>query len=428
MIPARPKIRPEIDAAPFRRGGREMYVLHDPTALAPGQLAVSPLVVWLAARLDGTASLLDLHDRLAAEAGDGTPPLSELAQALEAMDEALFLEGPRFDDWLQRQRNAFDASPLRAAASAGQAYPEDPDELGRLLDRMLAEAPPDEAEEAARTGGASGTPGATAAPWAAVAPHIDYARGGAGYGQLYRALSARRAPQAVVVLGVSHAPMEGAVCLCPKDYAVPGGAVAADPERLALLAEAGRRAGHDWTAQAFTHRSEHSVELQAVWLRHVWPGTPLVPALAAPLPPPDGAGGGAADRAADRQEREAFARALAGLLSPAGRVMLLASVDLAHVGPRFGGRRPVSEPFLAEVEAADRGYLARLSEGGGVQAGQAIHDAGNPHHLCGLGALDLLARTLRLARGAAPGRLLGYHQAATPGLGQAVTFAAMVFG
>ena len=470
MLFRSPRLRPEIDAAPYRHEGRDYYILHDASSLVPGHLVASPLAIWLVARLDGNASLLELHDRLQAEAGEDAPALHEMESIVRALEEACFLEGPRFDDWREQAARDFAARPERAATSAGLAYPDDPAVLAQSLDAWMSEAPPDEIPEsvpANRSGDAAPSqptrqaaasparqPHASPhgnqdsqnsqdsraahpfrapdslreAPVAAVAPHIDYARGHAAYGQLYRELAKRRAPETVVALGVAHGALRGAVSVCPKDFALPGGVMKLDRERTEALAARGRLNGHDWLREAYAHHAEHSIELQAAWLRHIWPDTRLVPVL---VSAPDEAGdapsptkGAEWDYA---REREIFASILAEWLADPGKAMLLASVDLAHVGPGFGDTRPISEPFLEEVEEADRRFLAAIAAGGGQAAGRDIARGGNPFRLCGLGALDMLARALSLAVPEAAGRVLGYHQAATPELGQAVTFAAMVF-
>src|SRR5207253_2339965 len=105
------------------------------------------------------------------------------------------------------------------------------------------------------------------------------------------------------------------------------------------------------------HRAEHSVEFQALWLRHAVgdrPGLRIVPVLVGSI--------GEAIRAG-RSPREDpavadFAAALRELREEMGeRVALVASVDLAHVGPRYGGEDPVDAEGLASVLAADRPLL-----------------------------------------------------------------------
>ena len=90
-------------------------------------------------------------------------PLEVFTRLASALDEALFLEGPRF-------RARVD-DPVRRPSCIG-AYEGDPDALRRQLERLF-------------TGpGGPGLPGKTQPDGrlrALLAPHIDYARGGRTY-------------------------------------------------------------------------------------------------------------------------------------------------------------------------------------------------------------------------------------------------------
>ena len=400
MPSAHPRLRDDIDASPLRHQGQDLYVLFDQAAFSPARLAASPLVLWVMARLDGTVSVLDLYDRLLAESNPdaSAPSLADLMAVVDALDQALFLEGPRFDDFYDQLQRDFLASSERQATSAGAVYPDDPAELAASLNRILANAPPDE------------TPAAPSgiAPYAAIAPHIDYARGGAGYGQLYRHMAKCRPPESVVVLGVAHRSLNASISLCDKDFAIPGDHVLCDRARVSQLAALGKKHGQNWHEDAFAHRMEHSIELQAVWIHHVWQYAKIIPILV---------------DCPDDDTIRSLAELFADWMTVPGGVMLVASVDLAHLGPRFGDERAVSDPFLGEVEVFDRARLSEWASGLSKTACEAVRDNENKYHWCGMGALSVLSRCL----GERSGSLLGYHQAATPELEQAVSFASMIY-
>lgn len=407
MPEAYPRLRDEIDAAPAQRDGETYYILYDRAGVSGARLLVSPLGLLIAGRLDGTASILDVADALAREYGGGFP-CDEIEHIVGALDDALFLDGPRFQDFQAQAARDFRDAPSRPAESAGSAYDDDPVKLAADLDRMLAEAPPP--EEAAGPGGGF--------PRGIIVPHIDFMRGAAGYGQAYRLLKASPAPRTVVVIGTAHTALHGRYSLCEKDFDTPLGPVRVNRDLCAAVRRAlGGRAGHD--RDLLAHRSEHSIELQAVWLRHIYgDAVDVVPILAGSLG--DFIDGDAVPGEASRDPSvAALAACLAGAVEKGG-VMLMASADLAHIGPRFGDDRELTDGFLAEVEELDRDYLEAL----GVDADSGLESLASHRdsaHVCGSACIYAVGLALPGARA----RLLGYHQAVTPEMRQAVTFAAM---
>lgn len=409
MPEAAPLLRTEIDAAPAQKDGETYYILYDRAGITQSRLLVSPLGLLIAGRLDGTASILEICDSLGRETHGGVA-CSEVERVVEALEEAYFLQGPRFLDFQAQAARDFLAEPLRPPGSAGSAYPADAKTLAADLDAMLTEAPPPE----------ESAPPALRFPRGIIVPHIDYLRGAAGYGQAYGLLSALSKPRTVIVIGTAHMPLHERYSLCEKDFDTPLGPVEVDRDQCAKLREALRGAA-DVDRDMLAHRGEHSIELQAVWLRHTYGSdVRIVPILAASLGEfLDG------DRDPEDAAAEPAVKAMANYLAAAvsrGDTMIMASADLAHVGPRFGDNREVTNQFLAEVEEVDRDYLEALAidATSGLESLAAHQDR---HHVCGSACIFAMG----LALPSAKTRLLGYHQAVTPEMRQAVTFAAMTY-
>ena len=111
-----------------------------------------------------------------------------------------------------------------------------------------------------------------------------------------------------------------------------------------------------------------------------------------------------------------------GEAAGSGEAMILASADLAHVGPRFGEDGEAEGRLLVAVEETDRKYLAAVSRSAG-EGLAALAETGEDLRVCGSAAIFILGLALAGARTT----LLGYHQAITPEMGEAVTYAAMTF-
>lgn len=409
--------RPGIQATPIEHEGEQYFLVYDAGSLSRAKLLMPPMALFILEMLDGAHSILDIQDQFQRTFQGQGLATDEIDAILEELDQALFLEGARFEAHLERQRRDFDAEPIRAASSAGLSYNDNPAELAKELDGMIAAAPPPETRPAApRKTDPSAPP---LCPRGAIIPHIDYTRGAPGYGQAYRELSHRQPPEVAVIIGTAHHMIANRYVVAEKDFAVPGGRLACDRDFARALIEKGAPAA-DWREDGFVHRGEHSVELQCVWLHHIWgEAVRIVPVLAGSLQP--FLEGAPTTATADEQAR--LFRDGVRELSQGRRVLVLASADLAHVGPHFGDEREISETFLQETETADRAYLEAVAAGDGVGGLRALAAHQDRYHVCGAACIFALNQIL----GDTPGRLLGYHQAATPELGQAVSFASLLF-
>ena len=113
-----------------------------------------------------------------------------------------------------------------------------------------------------------------------MSPHIDYARGGPVYARVWkRAAEMVKAADLAVVLGTDHFGEDGQLTLTRQHYATPFGTLPTAREVVDALAEA--MGVETAFAGELRHRSEHSIELAAIWLHYIREGQPceLVPIL-----------------------------------------------------------------------------------------------------------------------------------------------------
>ncbi|TAN33254.1 AmmeMemoRadiSam system protein B [Patescibacteria group bacterium] len=402
----RPMLR-ELEAvvAQDPQHGR-VVVLRDLEGIAEGHAVLPPALVPIIGRFNGALTCAEIADEATKELGEPIPARLVASLARE-LDEALLLEGRRFDEARARVVKQFADAAVREASHAGGAYHADPTELARYIDeKCLGVVAPRERDGRRLVG--------------LIAPHIDPWRGAQSYGHAYAALAGalHSDVRTFVVLGTSHAAMREPFALCRKAFDTPFGPFDADLEAIDALAAA---APFDPYADLFNHKREHSLEFQAVFIKHLLKEREarIVPILA-------GLGRrGRDDGATVDDGTDHVVSTLAAIVArSAERTVLVAGVDLAHVGPRFGDAAAYGAAARARLERADRESLAFAAERDAT--GFFRHVAGDleTRRVCGLAPIHALLRALP---GTARGELLHYEQTVDEHDGSIVSHAAMAF-
>jgi MEMO1 family protein len=430
-----PRLR-ALEAFPVEQHGQRCVALRDPSGFTD-QIAVLPApLLDLVSLFDGEHSIEEIREILQRRHGKA-PTLKHITDVVERFDAAGFLDSERFRKRRRALEDAFRRNPVRPAAHAGGAYADEAAELRAQIDGFFSAADgpgapgnrdsvasPSAAAPPARTHPVAppSAPPAAAAPdlrtRALIAPHIDFHRGGSTYAWAYREILERSDADLYVVLGTCHAGMPDPFAVTLKPYETPLGPVPVDREFYEAL---DRRAGQDLLASEPAHRTEHSIEFQAVMLQHIVGSRrpfAILPVLASYLHESLWRGG---DPEADPRIPRFLDALRETMAASAHRVCLVAGVDLAHVGPRFGDREPNSAASLARVERDDRAMLESVVgvDPRAFYAGIAAdHDA---RRICGLSPIYTLLRLLPQD----PGRLVRYTQWPDPQ--GAVTFCAVTF-
>lgn len=398
-----PKVR-QVELHPSReRPG--LADLTDPTGIAAIGLTMSEAALFVLAMMDGS------HDRLDIQAGfmrrHGRMLFSdELDGMIRRLDEALFLEGPRFEAHLTELAGKYRQAavrPLRDKDALGAPV----EKLAAFLDSMLGQGAP--AEDKPK-GGVVGL----------AAPHLDYARGGPCYAAAYGGLAERTDAVRFVILGANHFGWSRSVVGTRKDFETPFGLVRHDAEFMSRM---DRRCGLDLCEKEYDHVREHSVELQVVLLRHVLNRREFV---IAPYLCPDPCGpSGTAPGDGRGADLKAFAAALVAEIAADGvPTCVIAGADLSHVGRYFRDGRDLEPDFLREVEESDRRALHAVLESGPEAFREEITASRNATNICSVGCIYVLATTMKSV---ARPRLLRYHQAVISEAENCVTCAAMEF-
>jgi AmmeMemoRadiSam system protein B len=232
-----------------------------------------------------------------------------------------------------------------------------------------------------------------------VSPHIDYQRGGPVYAKVWRqANHSVLEADLVLIFGTDHNGSPGSITLTPQPYATPYGILPNDLDLINRLAEAiGEEAAY---AEELNHRNEHSIELSAVWLHHVFhqanrPPCPMVPILV-------GSFHHFLNNGAHPASDQTFNRFLDTLSrETAGRkVLAVGSVDLAHVGPAFGDSFAVDIARRSRLRQSDEKLMAAITQGNAADFYHQIWAVRDQNRICGFAPLYLMLRFLKANTGA----------------------------
>jgi MEMO1 family protein len=408
-----PRLRP-IEVIPVQEAGRRSFWLRDPSDPDLQPLAISDGGVQVLALLDGQRTIGDLAAALTLRGGHISR--AQLESFLNRLDEAGYLEGPRAAHRFEQRRAAFLALPIRPAVHAGGAYAGTPSALARQLSAAYTHADGPGALP-------NGRPSDAQPLRALIAPHVDLHRGAPTYSWGYKALAEAAPAELYVVLGTCHTPVRGHFAATRKAYDTPLGPVPADSRFLDALADAW---GHDLFEGEFSHSGEHSIEFQAVYLRSLGlageEAAPIVPILCDSLHSMVPAGRSPTSVALVASFVDALARVLA---EDGRRVTLVAAVDLAHVGSRFGDAWSVDAAHQASVGAADTELLSLVSAADAEGYYKHVMRDRDARRICGFTPIYVL--TALMEREKRKGEVLRYTQWVDKDLSSSVTFCSAIF-
>jgi AmmeMemoRadiSam system protein B len=400
-----------LDVFPVPADGQRLYCLRDRSDPSSAPLVVTEAALRLASLLNGERSLKAVSIAFLLQSG---VQLSErqIAEFVERLDEASLLDSDAFRGRLEEQRRAFLEQPARPAIHAGGAYPAKRAELEPFLDHFFTAPDGPGAPPAAPNGRVAR---------ALIAPHIDLHRGGPTYAWTYRAMAECEPADIYLLLGTCHTSMQTPLAATRKAFETPLGPA---PIAFRFLDTLESVYPGNLYEDEYSHRGEHSLEFQALYLRYLGrvgeSDAAIVPLLCGSLhewvAPGDSPREAPVVAGVIEALREALARS-------ERRVSLVAGADLAHVGPQFGDPGRVTAGVLEAVERGDAEMLAAVCRGDADGFYRLVTSGGDPRRICGLSPIYYLQSLV----GPTEGRLLKYSQWVDP-LGQgSVTFAGVIF-
>ncbi|MEZ4862220.1 MAG: AmmeMemoRadiSam system protein B [Caldilineaceae bacterium] len=375
-----PKLR-QLDIRHHTEYGRPYLLLRDPQQITEATLLIPQPLAAVLAFFDGLHTLADMATAFQ-QRHHVTIPVDRIEELVTALDEAHMLDNERFATARQQALDDYRRAAFRPPTLAGRSYPSNPKALWQLLQDHLEGA--DHIEPLAPN---------WERPVGLLSPHIDYPRGGAVYAQIWkRAAQIVQEAELVILLGTDHYGSDP-FTLTRQNYATPYGVLpTAQPVVDALAATIGEEAAF---AGELRHRGEHSLELVAVWLHHMRAGVAceVAPVLC---------GGfhhflyNGQQPATDPLTTEVIATLQQA--TRGRRTVVVASGDLAHVGPAFGGAA-LTASTRALLRAADDELIAHMFKGNAEGFFQAIRHVRDQNNVCGVAPIYLTMRTLAATEG-----------------------------
>jgi AmmeMemoRadiSam system protein B len=382
----RPLLRP-LDFQPVYFQGQSMWYLRDPLQLSDKQLFMPEAMGPLLSLMNGEQTAAEIHDSFCKIVGAALDP-QITTNAIERLDDAYLLENENSKMAKQVLLNEFRSQPYRPPALAGNSYPSDSLALTEHLQNYGS------SEVVSKWTGRG-----------IVSPHIDYNRGGPVYSQVWRSAEAGILDaDLVLIFGTDHYGGQGAITLTHLPYATPYGVVPNDEALVDKLAAAlGPEAAF---AEELNHRQEHSIELSAVWLHHIFnqagkEPSPMVPILVGSFHNFLVNGG----KPADDDRINAFLEVLRKETADR-RVLSVASVDLAHVGPAFGDQFVMDSTRREKLAEQDFNLITTAIQGDAESWYSQIASVGDRNRICGFAPTYLMLKYL----GKTNGKQIAYDQ------------------
>jgi AmmeMemoRadiSam system protein B len=398
-----PQVRKDLELIQIQHGNNRLILIRDHLGLVEEGKALSLALYEVMALLDGERTIRDIQMVLMRQKRGVLVGTDEVERLLSYLDESFLLDTERYRHAREKIIAQFAAENVRACSHCGHSYPAQAADLRNELEKVLKgphfSIKPDDRVTAL------------------IAPHIDISVGSEVYGNAYQCLKYSK-PSRIVILGVGHRMMDSLFCLTEKNFQTPLGLVKNDRATVKKIRAHCQPIISD---SDFSHKSEHSVEFQVIFLQHLLPQNSftIIPILCGPLM----TGLSEYTRNAYIEKAAPFLEMLSKILGEENEeTLLVAGVDFSHIGPKFGHDTPASY-LEGQSERHDQTLLKAISEGRPDAFWEESMSANDQFNVCGFSALACLMEILPPSRA----QILSYQNWHETSTRSAVSFAAVVF-
>jgi len=404
----KPILKRGVEILPAKDKERELILLKDNEGITNQVLVMPVETIALIQFFDGQNSIKDIQNQIL-KLTNHLVSEYEIIEFVKQLEQANFLENEKVNEIRKKLYEEFKNSSVRKAIHKEVSYPENILELSSFMAKFL------KIEEIKFP---------TQTIIGAISPHIDLIRGGSVYAKTYSELQKSVIPDIVIAFGVSHKGGVSPFIFTKKEYETPYGNIQVDNDLYMKFKEV---LWYEPDEEDFFHKDEHSLELQALWLKYIWRDkTPKwLPILVTDF-----------ERFCEKNPpskieyiEKFFSSAeiiLKELLNQNKKVLILAGVDFSHVGPRFGDDIEITPEIKKTIEEYDKKILNLALELKADEFFLSVAETENETNICGLSATYSALRFIKSINPNAKGKFLDYSQADDP-FGGFVSFASMVF-
>jgi AmmeMemoRadiSam system protein B len=399
-----PRVREDLEVIPTSYQGEKALLVRDFLGLIRDPVILQGDALQIVGLINGKRTVRDIQLELIRLKSGVLVNAESVVRLVLELDSAYLLQSGRFRSEKERVLTEYLKLEVRPASHAGVSYPAQPEKLRAFLDSILKSAGEEGASE--DRDGICGL----------VVPHIDLEIGKKIYARAYRSIRSAR-PLRLLLVGTGHSLDDAYFGLTEKDYETPLGLVKTDRRAVRKLKKAGGKAVSPYD---ISHRQEHSLEFQLVFLQHLFgPSFTVVPVLCGSF----GRDLARVSRPSDIPDVAGFLAALRALWEEdRAHTLFVAAVDFSHVGPKFGHRERASS-VLPEAKKHDQALIAALVAADSRAFWAESRKTGDRYNVCGFSTLASLLDALPGVKG----RLLDYESWKEEATQSAVSYAAVVF-
>ena len=404
-----PKLRP-IEAFPVESSGRKMICLRDPHNFTDNVIMVPFNFFFIIQLFDGQHTILDIQAEYMRKYGDLLFK-EKILEIVEQLDSHFLLDSERFQQFRKGLEDEFKDSRIRKAAHAGKSYDNDQSKLRKQIEEFFQSPEGPGLPEVVKTG---------ANVKGVIAPHIDLKEGGPCFTWAYKGIAEDSDADLFIIFGTAHSEMKNLFAITKKDFETPLGTVETDREFIEIFE---RHSHYNLLTDEFVHRSEHTIEFQTVFLRYLFDGEKeirIVPILCGSFHEMmEGS-----TRPSEVDQIKDFVAAFKQAVSESQKkICMIASADLAHIGPRYGDQHVPTPGTVREVREEDLEmlqYAMDMDRDGFFSSIQKVRDR---RKICGLPPIFTMLSVMNASKG----ELLKYSTITVDHQNSFVSFAAMVF-
>lgn len=399
-----PKLRNDIvfDFVEDEVNGKHI-VLFDPSGYADRPVYLPGFFLDMLKLLNGELSLKELN-KTVSETLNLDFDDSFFLELFKHLDEYCFLETPRFN-WRKYDIDKYLESPKRNYICGGSTYPLEYDKLKESLGKLLDCNEQTNSNQNAK---------------AIIVPHIDFNIGvqaNSTYSTAYNAIKNTDA-DLFVIFGTSHYGNSDLFMLTKKDFETPLGLVENDKELISFMQ---RDRMPRITIDDLSHRNEHSIELQAVILKHLFGKRKfkILPVLCGSFH------NFIRDNTLPNSEQKFVVfidKLKQGIESLGRKAVFIASADFAHIGRKFGDNFDAA-PMLDIVRNEDLDLINQLENCNQDAFFKLVTEAKDKRKICGLSPIYAMLHTVKPGKG----HFLKYEQWNEIETKSAVSFASLSF-